>query len=34
MEDAANAQKEASEHSPQLWDQVELHHFTQMGVIT
>lgn len=34
MEDGADSQEEAPEDGPQLRDQVELHHFTQVGVIT
>lgn len=33
MEDGADAQEEAPEDGPQLRDQVELHHFTQVGVV-
>lgn len=33
MEDGADAQEEAPEDGPQLWDQVKLHHFTQVGVV-
>lgn len=33
LEDGADAQEEASEDGPQLRDQVELHHLTQVGVV-
>lgn len=33
MEDGADTQEEASEDGSQLRDQVELHHFTQVGVV-
>lgn len=33
MEDGADAQEEAPEDGPQLGDQVELHHLTQVGVV-
>ncbi len=33
VEDGADAQEEAPEDSPQLGDQVKLHHFTQVGVV-
>lgn len=33
MEDGADAQEEAPEDGSQLRDQVELHHFTQVGVV-
>lgn len=34
LEDGADAQEEAPEDGPQLRDQIELHHFTQVGVVT
>lgn len=34
LEDCANTQEEASEDGPQLRDQIKLHHFTQVGVVT
>ena len=33
VEDGADAQEEAPEDGPQFRDQVELHHFTQLGVV-
>lgn len=33
VEDGADAQEEAAEDGPKLWDQVELHHLTQVGVV-
>jgi len=33
VEDGADAQEEAAEDGPQLWDQIELHHLTQVGVV-
>lgn len=33
VEDWADSQEEAPEDGPQLRDQVELHHFTQVGVV-
>lgn len=33
VEDRADTQEEAPEHGPQLGDQVELHHFTQVVVV-
>lgn len=33
VEDGADAQEEAPEDGPQLWDQVKLHHLTQVGVV-
>lgn len=33
VEDRADAQEEAPEDGSQLWDQVKLHHFTQVGVV-
>lgn len=34
VEDGADSQEEASQHSAQLRDQVELHHLTQVRVVT
>lgn len=33
VEDQADAHEETSEDGSQLWDQVKLHHFTQVGVV-
>lgn len=33
VEDGADPQEEAAEDGPKLWDQVELHHLTQVGVV-
>ncbi|MEQ2214364.1 hypothetical protein XENOCAPTIV_002923, partial [Xenoophorus captivus] len=34
LEDGSDAQEEAPENGPQLRDQIKLHHFTQLGVVT
>ena len=34
VEDGTDAEEEAAQHGAQLGDQVELHHLTQVGVVT
>lgn len=34
MEDGTDAQEETPEDSPQLGDQIKLHHFTELRVVT